>query len=186
MAFKILWVDDNIDELRSHVMYLGEKGYEVEGVTNGLDALEVLRQKDFDAILLDEMMPGMGGLETLEALRKINAHIPVIMITKSEAEDLMTRAIGKRIDDYLVKPVSPLQILSALKRQLEARKLTGEEVTRGYMSNFMALGDRFGAAHSPADWESIYADLVTWSLDLFQYSDHGLLETLDDQYSAAN
>lgn len=186
MAFKILWVDDNIDELRSHVMYLGEKGYEVEGVTNGLDALAVLREKDFDAVLLDEMMPGMGGLETLEGLRKINAHIPVIMITKSEAEDLMTRAIGKRIDDYLVKPVSPLQILSALKRQLEARKLTGEEVTRGYMSNFMALGDRFGAAQSPADWESIYADLVTWSLDLFQFSDHGLLETLDDQYSAAN
>ena len=186
MAFKILWVDDNIEELRSHVMYLGEKGYEVEGVTNGLDALEVLGKKDFDAVLLDEMMPGMGGLETLEGLRKFNSHIPVIMITKSEAEDLMTRAIGKRIDDYLVKPVSPLQILSALKRQLEGRKLTGEEVTRGYMSNFMALGDRFGGARTPAAWESIYADLVTWSLDLFQYSDHGLLETLDDQYSAAN
>ncbi len=186
MAFKILWVDDNIEELRSHVMYLGEKGYEVEGVTNGLDALEVLAAKDFDAVLLDEMMPGMGGLETLEGLRKFNAHIPVIMITKSEAEDLMTRAIGKRIDDYLVKPVSPLQILSALKRQLEARKLTGEEVTRGYMSNFMALGDRFGGAKTPADWESIYSDLVTWSLDLFQFSDHGLLDTLDDQYSAAN
>ena len=186
MAFNILWVDDNIEELRSHVMYLGEKGYVVEGVTNGLDALEVLRQKNYDAVLLDEMMPGMGGLETLEELRKINAHIPVIMITKSEAEDLMTRAIGKRIDDYLVKPVSPLQILSALKRQLEARRLTGEEVTRGYMSNFMGLGDRFGAARTPAAWESIYADLVTWSMDLFQYSDHGLLETLTDQVSAAN
>ncbi len=186
MAFNILWVDDNIEELRSHVMYLGEKGYEVTGVTNGLDGLATLREKDFDAVLLDEMMPGMGGLETLEELRKVNQHIPVIMITKSEAEDLMTRAIGKRIDDYLVKPVSPLQILSALKRQLEARKLTGEEVTRGYMSNFMALSDRFGAAKSPAAWEEIYSDLVTWSLDLFQFSDHGLLETLDDQYSAAN
>jgi CheY-like chemotaxis protein len=186
VAFKILWIDDNIEELRSHVMYLGEKGYEVEGVTNGLDGLATLREKDFDAVLLDEMMPGMGGLETLEGLRRINAHIPVIMITKSEAEDLMTRAIGKRIDDYLVKPVSPLQILSALKRQLEARKLTGEEVTRGYMSNFMGLGDRFAAARSPDAWEGIYADLVKWSMDLFQYSDHGLLETLADQFSAAN
>ena len=170
MAFRILWVDDNIEELGSHLRYLGEKGYEVEGVTNGLDALAVLREKDFDAILLDEMMPGMGGLETLEELRKFNAHIPVIMITKSEAEDLMTRAIGKRIDDYLVKPVSPLQILSTLKRQLEARKLTGEEVSRNYMSNFMALGDRFAAAATPADWEGIYKDLVSWSLDLFQFA----------------
>jgi len=186
VAFRILWVDDHIDELNSHLLYLGEKGYEVEGVTNGLDALAVLREKDFDAVLLDEMMPGMGGLETLEELRKFNAHIPVIMITKSEAEDLMTRAIGKRIDDYLVKPVSPLQILSTLKRQLEARKLTGEEVSRNYMSNFMALGDRFAAADSPAGWEDIYSDLVTWSMDLFQYSDHGLLETLDDQLTAAN
>ena len=143
-------------------------------------------EKNFDAILLDEMMPGMGGLETLEEIRKINAHIPVIMITKSEAEDLMTRAIGKRIDDYLVKPVSPLQILSALKRQLEARKLTGEEVTRDYMSNFMPLGDRFAAAAAPADWEGIYTDLVTWGMDLFQYSDHGLLETLEEQITAAN
>ena len=99
MAFSILWVDDNIEELGGHVRYLGEKGYEVEGVTNGRDALAILADRDFDAILLDEMMPGMGGLETLEDIRKLNEHIPVIMITKSEAEDLMSRAIGKRIDD---------------------------------------------------------------------------------------
>ncbi len=186
MAFRILWVDDNIDELVSHQKFLSDKGYEVEGVTNGLDGLTMLKEKTFDAVLLDEMMPGMGGLETLEELRTFNQHIPVIMITKSEAEDLMTRAIGKRIDDYLVKPVSPVQILSALKRQLEARKLAGEEVTRDYMSNFMALSDRFAAAATPADWEKIYADLVTWSIDLFQFSDHGLLETLEEQIAAAN
>ena len=186
MAFRILWVDDDIEELGSHLRYLGEKGYEVEGVTNGLDALAMLREKDFHAVLLDEMMPGMGGLETLAEMRKINAHIPVIMITKSEAEDLMTRAIGQRIDDYLVKPVSPLQILSTLKQQLEARKLTGEEVSRNYMSNFMALGDRFATAATPVDWESIYKDLVSWSMDLFQFGDHGLLETLEDQLTAAN
>ena len=186
MAYKILWVDDNIEELRSHVMYLGEKGYEVEGVTNGRDALAVLAEKTFDAVLLDEMMPGMGGLETLAEMRRINANVPVIMITKSEAEDLMTRAIGKRIDDYLVKPVSPLQILSALKRQLDARKLTSETVMRDYMSNFMAVSDRIGAAASPADWEGIYGDLVTWGMDIFKYSDHGLLETHAEQLAAAN
>jgi len=186
VAYRILWVDDNIEELRSHLVYLGEKGYEVEGVTNGLDALAVMAEKPFDAILLDEMMPGMGGLETLEGIRRINANVPVIMITKSEAEDLMTRAIGKRIDDYLVKPVSPLQILSALKRQLEARKLTGETVMRDYMSNFMSASDRIGTADSPADWESIYVDLVTWGMDIYRYSDHGLLETHAEQISAAN
>ncbi len=175
LAFRILWVDDNIEELRSHVVYLGEKGYEVDGATNGRDAIALLGEKNYDAVLLDEMMPGMGGLETLEEMRKINARIPVIMITKSEAEDLMTRAIGKRIDDYLVKPVSPLQILSALKRQLEGRKLTGETVMRDYMANFMAVSDRIGTAATPADWESIYVDLVTWGMDIFQYSDHGLL-----------
>ncbi len=186
MAFRILWVDDNIEELRSHVVYLGEKGYEVDGATNGRDAIAMLRGTPYDVVLLDEMMPGMGGLETLEEMRKVNARVPVIMITKSEAEDLMTRAIGKRIDDYLVKPVSPLQILSALKRQLEGRKLTGETVMRDYMANFMAVSDRIGTAASPADWESIYVDLVTWGMDIFQYSDHGLLATHAEQVSAAN
>jgi CheY-like chemotaxis protein len=186
VAYKILWIDDNIEELRSHVLYLGQKGYEVDGATNGVDGLAKLKANIFDAILLDEMMPGMGGLETLEEIRKISQHIPVIMITKSEAEDLMTRAIGKRIDDYLVKPVSPVQILSALKRQLEARKLTGEEVTRTYMSNFMSVGDRMATADKPADWESIYQDMTTWGMDLFEFSDRGLLDTFNDQTTAAN
>jgi CheY-like chemotaxis protein len=186
LAFKILWVDDHIEELRSHSMYLGEKGYDVEGVTNGMDALAMLGENNFDAILLDEMMPGMGGLETLEGIRKIDPNIPVIMITKSEAEDLMTRAIGKRIDDYLVKPVSPIQVLSALKRQVEARQLTGEEVTRSYMSNFMAVTDRIDQAKNPTDYEGIYSDLVTWGMDLYKYSDHGLLTTQGEQLAAAN
>jgi CheY-like chemotaxis protein len=186
LAFKILWVDDNIEELKSHVVYLTEKGYEVEGAANGQDALELLRQNLYDAVLLDEMMPGMGGLETLEEIKKIREHVPVIMITKSEAEDLMTRAIGKRIDDYLVKPVSPLQILSALKRQLEARKLTGEQVTRDYLAHFTAVGDRIATAASPADWVAIYSDMVTWGMDLFAYSDHGLLQTQAEQMANAN
>ncbi len=186
MAFSILWVDDNIEELGGHVRYLGEKGYEVQGVTNGRDALAILESQRFDAILLDEMMPGMGGLETLEEIRKVHEHVPVIMITKSEAEDLMSRAIGKRINDYLVKPVSPLQILSALKRQLEARRLASEEVTRDYMKHFMALGDRIAQADTPSAWERIYLDLVTWGMDLFRFSDHGLLQTQAEQMSAAN
>jgi CheY-like chemotaxis protein len=186
VPFKILWVDDNIDELKSHLVYLTEKGYEVDGATNGRDALEMLREIPYDAILLDEMMPGMGGLETLEEIKKIQEHVPVIMITKSEAEDLMTRAIGKRIDDYLVKPVSPLQILSTLKRHLEARKLASEQVTRDYLSHFAGVGDRIATAQTPADWVNLYEDLVTWGMDLFTYSDHGLLQTQAEQMAAAN
>jgi len=186
VPFKILWIDDNIVELKSHVVYLSEKGYAVDGATNGPDGLEMLRQTPYDAILLDEMMPGMGGLETLEEIKKISEHVPIIMITKSEAEDLMTRAIGKRIDDYLVKPVSPLQILSALKRQLEARKLTSEQVTRDYLSHFAGVSDRIATARTPADWVAIYIDIVTWGMDLFTYSDRGLLTTQGEQMSAAN
>ena len=186
MGFRVLWIDDNIDELRSHILFLGQKGYEVEGATNGRDGLALLNEKNFDAVLLDEMMPGMGGLETLEEIRKTHEHVPVIMITKSEAEDLMTKAIGRRIDDYLVKPVSPLQIMAALKKQVEAHKITEQQVTRDYLSHFQAVGDRVATAESPADWEGIYNDLVTWGMDLFRYSDHGLLATQDEQISAAN
>jgi len=186
VPYKVLWIDDNIEDLRAHILYLGEKGYAVEGATNGRDGLAMLEARNFDAILLDEMMPGMGGLETLEGIRRLNERVPVIMITKSEAEDLMTKAIGRRIDDYLVKPVSPLQIQAALKRQLEARAITRDQVTRDYLNHFAAVGDRIAAAATPADWERAYSDLVTWGLDLFAYSDHGLLDTQAEQMAAAN
>jgi len=186
VGFRVLWIDDNIDELRSHILFLDQKGYQVDGVANGRDGLALLDEKNYDAVLLDEMMPGLGGLETLEEIRKKHAHLPVIMITKSEAEDLMTKAIGRRIDDYLVKPVSPLQIQAALKKQVEARKITEQQVTRDYLAHFNAVGERTAAATSPADWERIYSDLVTWGMDLFRYSDHGLLATQAEQMAAAN
>lgn len=186
MAFKILWVDDQIDELRSHVLYLADKGYDVEGAANGRDALALLAAQPYDAVLLDEMMPGMGGLETLEEIKRLRENVPVIMITKSEAEDLVTRAIGKRIDDYLVKPVSPLQILSALKRNLESRRIRGEQVTRDYLAHFAAVPRRLAAAARPADWVELYTDMVGWGLELFDYSDLGLLETYGEQMGACN
>jgi CheY-like chemotaxis protein len=186
VPFRVLWVDDQFEALRSHVVYLAERSYTIEGATNGEDALEMLRRQPYDAVLLDEMMPGMGGLETLEEIKRIQPAVPVIMITKSEAEDLMARAIGKRIDDYLVKPVSPLQILSALKRQLEGRKLAGEQVTRDYLAHFSEVDQRIATAAEPADWESLYIDMVSHDLDLFAYSDHGLLQTQAEQMGAAN
>ena len=186
MSYRILWIDDNIEELRSHILFLAQKGYEVQGATNGRDGLALLDQGNFDAVLLDEMMPGLGGLDTLEEIRRKHARVPVIMITKSEAEDLMTKAIGRRIDDYLVKPVSPLQIQAALKKQVEARKITEQQITRDYLTEFKAVGDRIAQAACPADWERIYNDLVTWGLDLFRFSDHGLLDTQAEQTAAAD
>ena len=108
---RILWADDQIEELRSHILFLEGKGFDVTGASNGDDALDLLRRESFDAVLLDEMMPGRGGLETLEGIRDLGASMPVIMITKSEEEQLMDRALGRRISDYLVKPVNPTQIL---------------------------------------------------------------------------
>jgi len=186
VGYRVLWIDDNIDELRSHILFLTQKGYRVDGAANGRDGLAMLGKINYDAVLLDEMMPGLGGLETLEEIRKKHAHVPVIMITKSEADDLMTKAIGRRIDDYLVKPVSPLQIQAALKKQVEARKLTEQQVTHDYLTDFNAVGDRIAAARTPGDWEGIYSDLVAWGMDLFRYSDHGLLSTQAEQMAAAN
>ncbi len=186
MPFRILWVDDQVEDLRAHFVYLAEKGYEIEGATNGRDALALLREHNYDAVLLDEMMPGMGGLETLTEIKKIREYVPVIMITKSEAEDLVTKAIGKRIDDYLVKPVSPLQIQAALKRALESRRIRGEQVTRDYLTHFGEVGDRVAQAATPDDWVRLYADMVGWGLDLQQYADPGLHQTHDEQMAACN
>ncbi len=184
--YRILWVDDQIEELRSHVVYLTEKGYQVDGVNNGRDAVAMLAGARYDAVLLDEMMPGMGGLETLVEIKKVRESVPVIMITKSEEEDLMRRAIGSRIDDYLVKPVSPLQIVSALKRLLEGRRILGEQVNRDYLAHYGTVGGRLARATAPGDWESLYADMVGWALDLYAYSDHGLLQVHDEQLAECN
>ena len=186
MSFRILWVDDQIEELKSHVVYLTEKGYQVDGVSNGQDAVEKLRQHVYDAVLLDEMMPGMTGLETLAELKKVRENVPVIMITKSEEEDLMNRAIGRRIDDYLVKPVSPLQIVSALKRLLEGRKIRGEQLSRDFLKHYNRTQERIGTARKPDDWIELHNELVQWELDLYADGDPGLLGTHEEMNSEAN
>ena len=186
MAFRILWVDDQIEELRSHIVFLGEKGYAVDGVTNGRDAVAMLRETPYDAVLLDEMMPGMGGLETLEELKRVRENVPVVMVTKSEEEELLDRAIGRRIDDYLVKPVSPLQVVSVLKRLLEGRRIRGERVNREYLRHYAEVTRRLAEVDTPADWEELYADMVGWELELFAYGDHALLETHAEQRAEAN
>ena len=133
---KILWVDDEIELLRSHIMFLEEKGYEVTPVTNADDAIALITQRHFDLVLLDEMMSGKDGLAALAEIKDFNPSLPVVMITKNEEESLMEEAIGGKIDDYLTKPINPSQILSTCKKFLERYKIGEERISRDYAMEF--------------------------------------------------
>ena len=183
---RILWADDQIEELRSHILFLEGKGFDVTGASNGDDALDLLRRESFDAVLLDEMMPGRGGLETLEGIREMGASLPVIMITKSEEEQLMDRALGRRIDDYLVKPVNPTQILMALKRALDTDRITEEQVTQQYLQSFNRLAMERMEAREFADWARIFDRMVDWDLELGRLKDPQLAQMHTDQMRDAN
>ena len=143
---RILWVDDEIELLRSHILLLSERGYTVDTATNGEDAIDMVKDRAFDLVFLDEMMAGMGGLRTLSQIKDIRPELPVVMITKNEDEGLMEEAIGVKISDYLTKPVNPSQVLLAAKKFLEGKKITGAQVSRDYIKEFneisMALQNR--------------------------------------------
>ena len=186
MQVNILWADDEIDLLRPHVMFLQEKGYTVDTVNNGLDAVEKVGAKEYDIVFLDENMPGLSGLETLSRLKGLRPQTPVVMITKSEEEHIMEEAIGSKISDYLIKPVNPNQILLALKKHLDGRRLVSEKVTSDYQQQFRQLGMRLGDRLSTSDWKELYAELVRWELDLLQSQDQGMTEILRSQWSEAN
>ena len=132
----ILWADDEIDLLKPHIMFLRNKGYDVETVNNGRDALEMVENGHFDLIILDENMPGLTGLETLSRIKQVKPHIPVIMITKSEEENIMDQAVGNKIADYLIKPVNPNQILLSIKKNLHSEKLVSEQAQSDYRQEF--------------------------------------------------
>ena len=163
---KILWVDDEIDLLKPHILFLKDKGYEVKTAFNGVDALDLLEQEKFDLVMLDENMPGLSGLETLNRITRSNPEIPVIMITKSEEEDLMEQAIGKSIADYLIKPVNPNQILHSLKKILGSRDLVTSQNNIDYREDFTRIELLINSAVSVKDWEDIYKRLTYWNLKL--------------------
>jgi CheY-like chemotaxis protein len=183
--FRILWTDDEIDLLKPHILFLKEKGYEVETATNGNDAVELIQNSYFDLVFLDENMPGLSGLETLNKIKLINSTIPVVMITKSEEENIMEMAIGSKIADYLIKPVNPNQILLSIKKNLETKKLITRETTSAYQSEFRILGDQINIASSYTDWEEIYRKLVYWELELERSNDTSMFEVFRMQKSEA-
>ena len=182
----ILWTDDEIDLLKPHILFLEEKGYEVVTASNGEDAISLVKNRNFDLIFLDENMPGLSGLETLNQIKGINPGIPVIMITKSEEENIMDEAIGSRIDDYLIKPVNPKQILLSIKKNLESKRLVDQYTTSAYQSEFARLGELINSANHFNDWVEIYKKLTYWELELEERSNSGLDEIILMQKSDAN
>jgi len=184
---KLLWVDDEIDQLRSHIIFLEDRGYDVVPVSNGDDAISLIRKSRFDIVLLDEMMPGRDGLSTLEEMKELDPNIPVVMVTKSEEERLMDEAIGRRIDDYLTKPVNPSQILSACKRILDARKIQGQQLAKDYVSEFNRLKGQLTTGQLTwRDWIEVHKNLSRWDLLMDRFPDVGLKQTHEDQKKECN
>jgi CheY-like chemotaxis protein len=183
---RILWTDDEIEVLKPHLYFLREKGYEVDTCSNGTDTVDLVRQNPYDLIFLDEHMPGLSGIETLRLIREVNPAIPVVMITKSEEEEIMEAAIGSEIADYLIKPVKPNQILLAIKKNLEQKRLITEKTTVDYRQEFVRISGLTGAARSYSDWVEIYRKLVYWGIELEKSSDTGMHEILRTQEDEAN
>ncbi len=182
---RILWADDEIDLLRPHVLFLEAKGYDVATVTNGSDAVERVRGGRYDVVFLDEQMPGMGGLDALQAIKTLQPETPVVMITKSEEEGVMEDALGRQIADYLIKPVNPKQILLTCKRLLDGAEIRQEAAQRDYLQDFGELAARMGGDLSWADWTELYARLVRYDLEL-DGAEEGVRQILLDQHKEAN
>jgi len=183
---EILWVDDEINLLKPHIIFLEKKNYKVTPCNNGADALDLVDDNNFDVIFLDENMPGLTGLETLTKIKNKDTNIPIIMITKSEEEYIMEEAIGSKIADYLIKPVNPNQILLSLKKNLDHNKLISERTTINYQQEFRKISMELASVSSYEGWIEIYKKLVHWELALEHIDDTGLLNILESQKLEAN
>ncbi len=183
---KILWVDDQIDLLKSHIIFLNEKNYHVDTCTNGNDALDKISNQRYEVILLDENMPGLSGIETLKKIKKIDRNLKVIMITKSEEENIMEEAIGREISDYLIKPVNPNQILLSLKKNLKNKELVKDSNISEYQQQFRNLSFNMMNISSWNEWIDFYLELIDWELKLSEIDDDTMIEILNNQKSEAN
>lgn len=183
--YKILWVDDEIDLLKPYTLYLKNKGYEVDTATNGQDAIELCEKEIYDIVFLDENMPGLSGLETLSKIKEVRPNIPIVMITKSEEENIMDMAIGNKIADYLIKPVNPSQILMTLKKHIHKRDIINTQTTTSYRQEFMQIGSQLNNTVTYEDWYDLYKKLVYWDFKLTE-TDNELRDLLKSQKSEAN
>ena len=184
---KILWADDEIDLLKPQLLFLEKKGYEVITVTNGYDALEEYEQNnDIDIVFLDESMPGLTGLETLEKFKAINPHLPIVMITKNEAENIMEEAIGSQIADYLIKPVNPNQILLSLKKIVDNKRLVREKTSTGYQQEFRQILMDINSGLDYKEWAEIYKKIIHWEIKIDKSDTTDMMDILSMQKREAN
>lgn len=183
---KILWADDEIDLLKPHIHFLKAKGYDVTTVSNGRDAIDALDREPFSLVLLDENMPGISGLETLDLINQGHPEVPVIMITKSEEENIMDQAIGNRIADYLIKPVNPNQILLSIKKNLHSREIVTEQTSSDYRQEFQHISGDINRAATMEEWMEVYRQLVRWELKLAETDNSSMEEMLLMQKRDAN
>jgi DNA-binding response OmpR family regulator len=182
----ILWADDEIELLKPHILFLREKGYDVQTANCGGDALDLFKEQVFDIVFLDENMPGLSGLETLVKIKQLKNDVPVVMITKSEEEHIMEDAIGSQISDYLIKPVNPNQILLSLKKNLENKRLIREKTSSAYQQEFRSIGMTLSDRLSIDEWKEVYQKLVFWELELNKSKEEGMEEILRMQKTEAN
>ena len=182
---QLLWVDDEVELLRGHIIFLEKKGYEVTTVSNGTDAIDICQERSFDLVLLDEQMPGLSGLETLQRIKEISPATPVVMVTKSEEENIMEQAIGQKIADYLIKPVNPNQILLVLKKNIHRREIETEVTQSRYQQQFQQIAMQIMDCKTWQDWMMVYKQLVHWELQLSS-TDSQMTEMLAMQKEEAN
>ncbi|RPD93018.1 PglZ domain-containing protein [Aureibaculum marinum] len=185
-AIKILWVDDEIELLKPHLLFLKKKNYDVSTCNNGAEAIESIDEENYDVVFLDENMPGLSGIETLTKIKAKQPNLPIVMITKSEEEYIMEEAIGSKIADYLIKPVNPNQILLSLKKNLDHSRLVSEKTTSTYQQEFRQISLDLAMVSNYEEWVELYKKLVHWEIQLESIADPGMIEILESQKEEAN
>ena len=184
--FKILWIDDEIDLLTSHFIFLESRGYLIHPCSNGREGISILESKKIDLVLLDENMPGLNGFETLSIIKHTKPNIPVIMVTKNEEEKIIDDAIGSKISDYLIKPVNPNQILHSLKKILNQKNLISEKASDEYQKDFKKISLDLLSANSFIDWVDLYKKFIYWKIELMELENNSMLSILENQLKEAN
>ncbi len=183
---RILWVDDEVDSFKPHVMILEQRGYHLTLLSNGADAIDWVATNTVDLVLLDEQMPGMGGLETLQRIKEIAPALPIVMVTKNEEESIMEEAIGGKISDYLTKPVNPSQILLVIKKFLEGKQIVRDKTSQDYIQDFNSISRLLLSPMDLAEWTDLYRRMVEWDMELDQHPELGLAQTMTDQRRECN
>src|SRR6476661_3742129 len=181
-AKSVLWVDDEAELLEPHRMFLRDKGFEVEAVTNADDAVEMVRRRPFNLVLLDEQMPGKRGMDALHELREADPNVVVVMVTKSEEDSTMTEALGAALEGYLVKPVTPRQVYAAITRLLEGPRIRQQAVARRFVERFRELQDEPLRGLGWRQWIERFSELIQWDLELVSANEMSLYESLQSLY----